>query len=118
MKPLLAAFIIFSLVASDCLATTKHASSLAQKIVGSWQGQRRGNRFHADGRWGIFTNVDGPETMSGRRWHIRGDKLIITYPNDPSKGTMWTAVLRIVSLTSKELVTECDSHTEVYERIP
>ena len=118
MKPLLAALIALSLIAGDSFASSKHTSSLAQQIVGSWHGKRRDRRFHADGKWGVFTDGDDQEDISGRRWHIRGDKLIITFPNDPSKGTMWTAVLRIVSLTPKELVTEEGSVTEVYERMP
>jgi hypothetical protein len=73
----------------------------SKAIVGCWLGPRKFEVYHADGTWGVKRNEDAPEDISGRRWHIKGNKLVITYPADQGPET---AELTIVSLTEHKLV--------------
>ena len=77
-----------------CLATTK-------AIVGCWAGSRKLEFHHADGTWGVKRNEDALEEINGRRWQIKGNKLLITYLGDHG---LQTGVLRIVSLTKHKIV--------------
>ena len=73
----------------------------SKAILGCWLGPRKFEIFHSDGRWGVKRNEEAPEDISGRRWKIQRNKLIITYPGDHG---METATYTILSLTDHEMV--------------
>jgi hypothetical protein len=89
-------------------------------IVGHWRIHisQRADRiiiFHSDGSWGVRNwDFSKPEDIRGRRWHVEGDKLIITAP--PEDGAQ-TAAEKIVSFTHAAFVTEVNGVTISYRRI-
>jgi len=85
----------------------------SKAIMGCWRGSRKFEIYHADGTWGVKRNEDAPEDISGRRWHIKGNKLVITYPGDHG---MDTAELTIVSLTEHTLVLDASGYKEELTR--
>jgi hypothetical protein len=85
----------------------------SRAIVGCWLGPRKFEVYHANGTWGIKRNEDAPEDIRGRRWHIQGNKLVITYPGDHG---MDTAELTIVSLTEHKLVFDAGGYKEELTR--
>lgn len=82
-------------------------------IVGCWLGSRKFEVYHADGTWGVKRNEHAPEDISGRRWRIKGNKLIITYPGDHG---LETAVLTIVSITEHQMVLDDSGYKEELTR--
>ena len=50
--------------------------------------------------WGVKRNEDAPEDIGGRRWHLKGNRLVLTYPGDHG---LETAVFTIVSLTDHKM---------------
>jgi hypothetical protein len=85
----------------------------SKAIIGCWLGSRKFEIYHANGTWGVRRNEDAAEDISGRRWHIKGNKLIITYPGDHG---MDTAELTIVSLTEHKLVLDAGGYKEELTR--
>ena len=85
----------------------------SKTIVGCWLGSRKFEVYHADGTWGVKRNEDAAEDISGRRWHIEGNKLIITYPGDHG---LETAALTIVSLTEYKMVLDAGGYKEELTR--
>ena len=85
-----------------CLATTK-------AIVGCWAGSRKLEIYHADGTWGVKRNEDALEEINGRRWQIKGNKLLVTYLGDHG---LETGVLTIVSLTKHKIVLGVNGYKE------
>jgi len=76
-------------------------------ILGCWLGSRKFEIYHPDGTWGVKRNENAPEDIRGRRWHIKGNRLIISYPGD--HGTK-TAALTILSLTDHKMVLEASGY--------
>jgi hypothetical protein len=52
----------------------------SKAILGCWLGSRKFEVYHASGRWGVKRHEDAPKEINGRRWHIKGKTLLITYP--------------------------------------
>ena len=85
----------------------------SKAIVGCWLGSRKIEVYHADGTWGVKRNEDAPEDISGRRWHIKGNKLVITYPGDHG---LETGELTIVSVTEHKLVLDASGNKKELTR--
>jgi hypothetical protein len=102
--------LVFALVSVTSGEVTRDYS---KAIVGCWLGSRKFEVYHADGTGGVRRNEDAPEDISGRRWHIKGKKLVITYPGDHG---LETAVLTIVSLTEHKMVLDASGYKEELTR--
>ena len=90
-------------------------------IIGRWLGPKKFRIFHANGSWGVERNEDAPEGISGRRWKIEGNKLILIYPTDNGIGTpvqMVSATYVITSHTHQRFTTESDGYKEEYNWSP
>jgi hypothetical protein len=85
----------------------------SKAIVGCWLGSRKFEIYHADGTWGVKRNEEAPEDVRGRRWQVKGNKLIITYPGDHG---LETGELTIVSLTEHKLVLDAGGYKEELTR--
>ena len=85
----------------------------SKAIVGCWLGSRKFEVYHADGTWGVKRNEDAPEDISGRRWHVKGNRLVLTYPGDHG---LETAVFTIVSLTDHKMVLDASGDKEELTR--
>jgi hypothetical protein len=85
----------------------------SKAIVGCWLGSRKFEVYHADGTWGVKRNEDAPEDIRGRRWHVKGNRLILISPGDHG---METAELTIVSLTGHKLVLDAGGYKEELTR--
>ena len=97
------------------IAASKDSDNYSKRILGRWLGPRKFRIFHADGTWAIQRNEEAPQEINGRRWHIDGNKLTLTYPGDHGiENGVWT----IVSFTPKEFILEADGYKEKYERAP
>ena len=84
----------------------------SQKLIGTWQGGRHRKQYFADGTFVTDPHlVPNPPRL---RWRIEGDRLTEYYPEAPT-----TIIVRIVSMTNRELVTTDDQgHTFRSRRIP
>jgi hypothetical protein len=107
------AFCICLLLAVGGVTADEVPRDYSKAIVGCWLGSRKFEVYHADGTWGVKRNEDAPEDISGRRWHIKGNKLFITYPGDHG---LETAELTIVSLTERKLVLDTGGYKEELTR--
>jgi len=85
----------------------------SKAIVGCWLGSRKFEVYHADGTWDLKRNEDAPEDIRGRRWQIKGNKLILIFPGDHG---METAELTIVSLSEHKLVLDAGGYKEELTR--
>jgi len=85
----------------------------SKAILGCWLGPRKFEVYHPNGTWGMRRNEDAPEEINGRRWHIKGRTLVITYPGDHG---FETAELTIVSLTQHKMVLDADGYKVELER--
>jgi len=85
----------------------------SKAIVGCWLGLRKFEVYHGDGTWGVKRNEDAPEDIRGRRWHVKGNKLILIFPGDHG---METAELTIVSLSEHKLVLDAGGYKEELTR--
>jgi hypothetical protein len=79
----------------------------SKAILGCWLGPRKFEIYHADGTWGVKRHEDAPEVINGRRWHIKGKTLVITWPGDRG---LETAELIIVSLTERKMLLDADGY--------
>jgi hypothetical protein len=109
----LAALMVFSLAIPPCTSMAATSAGYSKRILGCWLGARKFHVYYADGTWGVKRNEDAPEEKEGRRWHINGKKLIVTYPGDHG---LETAVCTIVFCTDKKLILESEGRRERYER--
>ncbi len=111
--------ILASALLLDCTAQTVSAapnhSDYSKRILGRWLGPRKFIIFHANGTWAVQRNEDAPQEINGRRWHINGNKLTLTFPGD--HGTQ-SVVDTIVSFTQNKFVTKDDGIATTYERAP
>ena len=107
--------VMFLLVTGAVCAAPKNSGDFSKLILGRWLGSRKFSVFHADSRWGVLRNEESSEDIRGRRWHIKGNKLILTYPGDHG---MDTGTYIIVTLTTEKLVTDADGYREEYRRSP
>ena len=98
---------------SPVVTATPKDSDYSKRILGRWEGPRKFRIFHADGTWGVQRLEENPEDIDGRRWHIKGNKLFLTFRG--YRG-FETTVYTIVSFTPKSFTTEEDGHKELYER--
>ena len=84
----------------------------SQRLIGTWQGTRHRKQYFADG-----TFVTDPHLVPNAprmQWRIEGDRLTEYYPEAST-----TIIVRIVSMTNRELVTTDDQgHTFRSRRIP
>ncbi|GEM_PF-6588694 len=96
-------------------AAPKDSGNYSKRILGRWLGPRKFHIFHSDGTWGVQRNEDAPEDIDGRCWHIKGNKLFLTFRGDHG---FQTVDFTIVSFTAKSFTVEEDGHKEVYERAP
>jgi hypothetical protein len=94
----LCVFVVFAVIS---LTAGEVARDYSKAIVGCWLGSRKFEVYHADGTWGVKRNEGAPEEIAGRRWHIKGNKLFITYPGDHG---LESGELTILSLTERKLV--------------
>jgi len=106
--------LLLTMVFAFASATARESPhGYSKAILGCWLGSRKFEVYHANGTWGVKRNEDAPEEISGRRWHIEGNKLIITYPGDHG---METGALTIISLTEHEMVLETSGYQEKLTR--
>ena len=111
-----------TLLSMSLLTCTAAASppDYGKLIIGHWRIHipQRADRiviFHSDGSWGVRNwDFSKPEDIRGRRWHVEGDKLIITAP--PADGGQ-TAAEKIISFTRSRFVTEVNGIRISYVRI-
>ena len=95
-------------------------------IIGRWKSQIEGrpNRtiaFHADHSWGVeHYGTPGPggqltiyEDTSGRRWHIRGQELVLQAPSDDG---LKSYAEKIVSFGHDNIVTDITTYTRERSR--
>ena len=115
MKLATATLVLFLLVTGAAFAAPNDSGDYSKLILGRWLGPRKFSVFHADGHWGVLRNEESSEDIRGRRWHIKGNKLILTYPGDHG---MDTGTYTIVTLTAEKLVTDADGDREEYRRSP
>ena len=87
----------------------------AKRILGRWLGPRKYVAFYADATWGVQRNEDAPIEIDGRRWRIEGNKLLLTFRGDTG---LVTAESTITSFTTKQFITEADSHKTTYDWAP
>jgi len=102
--------IVFALVTATAGEPPRDYS---KAILGCWLGSSKFEVYHANGTWGVKRNEGAPEEITGRRWHIKGNKLIITYPRDHG---LETGVFTIVSLTEHKMVFEGGGYEEELTR--
>jgi hypothetical protein len=102
--------LVFVLVSVTSGEVTRDYS---KAIVGCWLGSRKFEVYHANGSWGVKRNEGAPEEITGRRWHIKGNKLIITYPGDHG---LETGVFTIASLTEHKMVLKGSGYEEELTR--
>jgi hypothetical protein len=107
------AFCLWLVLAVVSVTAGEVTRDYSKAIVGCWLGSRKFEIYHADGTWGVKRTEDAPEDVSGRRWHARGNKLIITSPGDHG---LETAVLTIISLTDHKMVLEVNGYKEELTR--
>ena len=118
--PLLTLFVVLSLAAA---ATP---SDREKWIIGRWTSHIEGRPdrtvvFHTDHRWGVeHYRVSGPneqltiyEDIRGRRWHIRGDKLVLRAPTDDGFKSYEE---EIISFHHDKIVTDVDTYTREQPR--
>jgi hypothetical protein len=98
---LMRAFYLCLVLAVASVTASEVHRDYSKAIIGGWLGPRKFEVYHADGTWGVKRNEDAPEDVRGRRWHINGNKLIITYPGDHG---LETGELTIISLTDHKMV--------------
>ena len=89
--------------------TPKEDQGYSKRILGRWLGPTKFFTFHANGTWALQRNEGAPPDTEGRRWHIAGNKLTLTYPGGCSTDT-------IVSFTRTRFVPRDEGHSRVYER--
>ena len=84
-------------------------SDYSQRILGEWAGPRHIRAFYADGS---FTLDPQPGVPPLGRWNIRGDRLIITFRDDPKP-----EVNRIIKITDAEMIIEAFGARYTYKRV-
>ena len=89
--------------------TPKEDQGYAKRIVGRWLGPTKFFTFYANGTWALQRNEGAPLDTKGRRWHIAGNKLTLTFPDGDETDT-------IVSFTRTKFVTKDEGTSCVYER--
>ena len=104
--------IVFALVTATAGEPPRDYS---KAILGCWLGFRKFEIYHANGTWGVKRNEGAPEEITGRRWHIKGNKLIITYPGDHG---LETGVFTIASLTEHKMVLRGSGYEELTRYSP
>ena len=119
---LVIALICVLLPLSTNIAAPKDSEGYSKRILGRWLNTDKGKLviFHSNGSWGVQRNEETREKIHGR-WHIRGNKLILTYPSDEGIGTpvhILTGTYTIISFTPKSFVTETQGYKQFYERSP
>jgi hypothetical protein len=87
----------------------------SKRILGRWLGPRKYVAFFADGRWAVQRNEDAPLEISGRRWRIEGNKLLLTFRGDTG---LITDESSITSFTTKQFITETDGRKTTYDWAP
>jgi hypothetical protein len=111
--PLLIMLVVCSLVAA--------ASEREKWIIGRWTSHEEGRPdrtivFHADHSWGVeHYGAPGPndqltiyEDIRGRRWHIRGDRLVLRAPSDDGFKSYGE---KIISFGHDKIVTDIATYT-------
>jgi hypothetical protein len=83
----------------------------SKRILGRWLGPRKYVIFYGDGRWGVQRNEDAPTEVSGRRWRIEGNKLLLTWRGDAG---LMTAESTITSFTTEQFTSKDDGHERTY----
>ena len=96
-------------LAFTCAIAGDPSRDYSKAILGCWLGSRKFEVYHADGTWGVKRHEDAPEEINGRRWHINGKTLVITFPGDHG---LQTTELTIVSLTEHKMVLDADGYKE------
>ena len=107
------ALVLISFIAPHIVSIAGPSRDNSKLILGCWLGPRKFRVYHADGTWGVKRNEDAPEDISGRRWRIEGDKLILTYPSDHGFDT---GIYKIISCTEHELILDADGYIEKSQR--
>ena len=97
----------------DSVTAGEVSRDYSKAIVGCWLGSRKFEVYHADRTWGVKRNEDAPEETGGRRWHIKGNKLIITSPGNHG---LETGTLTIVTLTEHTMMLDAGGYKEVLTR--
>jgi hypothetical protein len=113
--PLLMLFVVLSHAAATA------PSEREKWIIGRWTSHIEGKPkrilvFHTDHSWGVeHYRVSGPndqltiyEDIRGRRWHIRGDKLVLRAPSD---GGFKSYGEKIISFRHDKIVTDIATYT-------
>src|SRR4051812_34796388 len=102
------------------------ASERERWIIGRWTSHTEGRPdrtivFNADHSWGVeHYGAPGPdgqltiyEVISGRRWHIRGEELVLQAPSDERLKSYGE---RIVSFGHDKIVTDITTYTREQPR--
>ena len=105
MKTLIAIAVLFLGVLATGVAAPKAANDYAKQIVGRWLGSRKFEIYYADGTWAVQRNETSKPDKDGRRWHVEGNKLTLTYPGG-------TDVTTITSMSKTKFVTKDDGYEE------
>jgi len=112
---ILASAMLLGCISSTVAAAPKDPNDYSKRILGRWLGPRKFEIFNSDGSWSVQRNEDSKPDTGGRRWHIQGNQLILTYPGDHG---MDTGIYTIVSFTQRRFVTEVDGYRQTYDRFP
>jgi hypothetical protein len=102
------------------------ASERDKWIIGRWTSHIEGRPdrtivFHADHNWGVeHYGAPGPdgqltiyEDIGGRRWHIRGEELVLQAPSDEGLKSYGE---KIVSFGHDKIVTDIATYTREQSR--
>jgi hypothetical protein len=103
------------------LLVCSSASEREKWIIGRWTSHIEGRpdrtiAFHANHSWGVehygAPGLDGQltiyEDISGRRWDIRGDKLVLRAPSDDGFESYGE---KIISFGHDKIVTDISTYT-------